>query len=106
MNSVIDNYQQLSNLTGQMRIAAMEGEWDHLIELEQQCGQVVTMMKQQDLTPPNESVRRQKVALITKILADDAAIRDQTMPWMAELQRKIQGTRSEQKVRQAYSSHF
>jgi flagellar protein FliT len=104
MNSVIDNYQQLSNLTGQMRNAAIQGEWDQLVELEQQCSHYVTLMRQQDLTPVDESVRKQKVALINKILADDAAIRDQTLPWMAQLQRKIQGVRSEQKVKQAYSA--
>jgi flagellar protein FliT len=106
MNSVIDNYKQLSSLTGQMRMAAMQGEWDHLVELEQQCGQYVALMKQQDLMPLDESARLQKVALINKILADDAAIRDQTMPWMAELQRKIQGSYREQKVRQAYSKNL
>lgn len=106
MNSVINNYQQLSNITGQMRIAAMHGEWDQLVELEQQCSQYIERLKQQDLTPIDESIRVQKVALINKILADDAAIRDQTMPWMAQLQRKIQGSRSEQRVKQAYSNNY
>jgi flagellar protein FliT len=106
MNSVIDNYQQLSNLTGQMRMAAMHGAWDQLVELEQQCSQYVALMQQQDLAPVDESVRLQKVALITKILADDAAIRDQTLPWMAQLQRKIQVTRKEQKVQQAYTVNY
>jgi flagellar protein FliT len=106
MNSVINNYQQLSNITGQMRVAAMQGEWDHLAELEQQCSQYVERMKQQDLAPIDESIRKQKVALINKILADDAAIRDQTLPWMAQLQRNIQGVRSEQRVKQAYSNYF
>lgn len=106
MNSVINNYQQLSNITGQMRVAAMQGEWDQLVELEQQCSVYVEQMKQQDLAPLDENIRLQKVALIHKILADDAAIRDQTMPWMAQLQRNIKGTRSEQRVQQAYSNNF
>jgi len=106
MNSVINNYQQLSSITGQMRLAAMQGEWDQLVELEQQCSHYVEQMKQQDLAPIDESIRKQKVALIKKILADDAAIRDQTLPWMAQLQRNIQGARSEQKVKQAYSDNY
>ncbi len=106
MNSVIDNYQHLSNITAQMRAAAVQGEWDQLVELEQRCSQFVETMKQQDLAPIDESIRLQKVALITKILADDAAIRNQTLPWMGQLQRIIQSSRSEQKVKQAYSGDY
>ena len=106
MNSVIHNYQQLSNLTSQMRAAAAQGEWDQLVELEQQCSRHVESMKQQDLAPIDESIRLQKVVLIHKILADDAAIRDQTAPWMAQLQRIMQSSRSEQRVKQAYSSDY
>lgn len=106
MNSVIDNYQHLSNITSQMREAAARGEWDQLVELENQCSQFVEKLKQHDLAPVDEGIRLQKVALITKILADDAAIRDQTLPWMAQLQRNMQSSRREQRVRQAYSGNI
>jgi flagellar protein FliT len=104
MSSVIENYQYLSKLTSQMRDAASQGDWDKLVELEQQCSRHVESMKQQDLAPIDENVRQKKAELIHKILADDAAIRDQTVPWMAQLQRIMQSSRSEQKVRQAYSA--
>ena len=103
MSSVIENYQHLSAITAQMRVAATQGEWDQLVELEQQCSRHVESMKQLDLAPIDESIRLQKVALINKILADDAAIRDQTLPWMAKLQRQIQSSRSEQRLAQAYT---
>lgn len=106
MNSVIQNYQQLSDITSQMRAAAAQGEWDQLVELEQQCSLHVEAMKQLDLAPIDESIRLQKVALIHKILADDAAIREQTAPWMAQMQRIMQSSRSEQRVKQAYSSEY
>lgn len=106
MNPVIENYQFLSGITGKMRAAAAHGEWDQLVELEQECSQRVAMMKQQDHDPLDESIRLQKVALIKKILADDAAIRDQTLPWMAQLQRNMQSTRSERRVAQAYAGDF
>jgi len=105
MSSVIDHYRQLSNITSQMRMAANQGEWDKLVELEQQCSQHVALMKQHDLAPLDESIRLQKVTLIQKILADDAAIRDQTLPWMAQLQHMINTSRSEQRVKQAYSNN-
>lgn len=106
MNSVIHNYQQLSDITSQMRAAAAQGEWDQLVELEQQCSRHVESMKQQDLAPIDESIRLQKVALIHKILADDAAIREQAEPWMAQMQRIMQSSRSEQRVKQAYASDY
>lgn len=106
MNSVIHNYQQLSDITSQMRAAAAQGEWDQLVELEQRCSRHVESMKQQDLAPIDESIRLQKVALIHKILADDAAIREQAEPWMAQMQRIMQSSRSEQRVKQAYSGDY
>lgn len=106
MNPVIDHYQHLSNITGQMRMAAAQGEWDKLVELEQQCNRHVEQMKQHDLAPLDESIRLQKVSLIHKILADDAAIRDQTLPWMAQLQHMMNSSRSEQRVKQAYSGDY
>lgn len=104
MNSVLENYHYLSSITAQMRNAAMDHDWDQLVELEQQCSLHVESMKQLDLAPIDESIRKQKVALINKILADDAAIRNQTMPWMAKLQLMIQSTRSEQRLKQTYFS--
>jgi len=106
MNSVIANYQHLSNLTSQMRTAAAQEEWDQLVDLEQKCSSHIEAMKQLDLMPIDETIRLQKVALIHKILADDAAIREKTLPWMAQLQRIMQSSRSEQRLQQAYSGSF
>lgn len=92
MNPVIENYEFLSSLTAQMREAATRGDWDKLAELEKQCSQRAETMQAQDAsTPLNESARLRKVALIRKILADDAEIRNYTDPWMAQLQHSIQG---------------
>ncbi len=105
MNQVIENYEFLSSIVGQMRVAATQGEWDQLIALEQQCGQRVASMQTQDAaTPIDEDTRLRKVALIKKILADDAEIRIHTEPWMAQLQRIMQSAGQERRLQQAYSS--
>ncbi|HEU0186951.1 MAG TPA: flagellar protein FliT [Gallionellaceae bacterium] len=103
MSAVIENYQRLSGIMGKMREAAALGEWDHLVELEQECSQHVAVLKQQDNVPADEATRKQKADLIRKILADDAAIRSKTEPWMAQLQRIMQSARTEQQLLQAYS---
>lgn len=104
MHPVIENYEYLSALTGRMREAAVQGEWDHLVELEQQCSRRVESMKAQDASAQlDESTRQRKVALIRKILADDAEIRNRTEPWMAQLQRIMQSARQEGRLLDAYS---
>jgi flagellar protein FliT len=104
MNAVIEKYEALSSITGKMRDAAAQGEWDMLIDLEEQSRAHVAEMKVLDLAPIDEATRLRKVALIKKILADDAAIRSKTEPWMAELQRIMSNARSEDKLQKAYSS--
>lgn len=106
MNAVIEKYQSLAALTSKMRDAAARGEWDELAELEEQSRETVAEMKRLDLTPLDENTRLSKVALIKKILADDAAIRSQTEPWMAQLQRIMSNARSENRLLKAYSASF
>lgn len=106
MNAVIEKYQSLAALTSKMRDAAARGEWDELAELEEHSRETVAEMKRLDLTPIDENTRLSKVALIKKILADDAAIRSQTEPWMAQLQRIMSNARSENRLLKAYSASF
>lgn len=106
MNPVVEHYQYLSGIMGKMREAAALGEWDHLVELEQECSKHVAIMKQQDNLPADEATRQQKAALIRKILADDAAIRSKTETWMAQLQRIMQSTRTEQRLQRAYGEEY
>ena len=104
MNPVIENYEFLSSVMGQMRVAATQGEWDRLVELEKQCSQRVKTMKIQDAPIPiDEGTRLRKVALIHKILADDKEIRNHTEPWMVQLQHLIQSAGQERRLLQTYS---
>lgn len=92
MHAKIEDYEYLSSLTTQMRIAAAQGKWEQLGNLEGLCRERIAVMQQRATdTPMDESVRKHKVALIRKILADDAEIRNYTMPWMAQLQLRIKG---------------
>ena len=102
MHMIIEDYQRLSSITEQMRNAAAAGEWDDLIELEKRCSQTVEAIKPRDATPTDEESRKQKAALILKMLADDKAIRSYTEPWMRQLERIMQSARTEQRVQNAY----
>lgn len=101
----IDNYNSLSTLTSQMLVAATQGEWDQLIELEQQCSRQVAKIKQaDDEPPPDEPSRQRKIQLIRKILADDAQIRNRTEAWMGQLSNIMQSNKQEQRLNQAYGA--
>ncbi len=102
---IITNYELLSALTGQMRDAAVHGEWDKLVSIEQQCRQQVATMQPIDAAATlDEPARQRKIQLIKKILADDAEIRNHTETWMDQMQRIMQSNRQEQRLQQAYGS--
>lgn len=102
---VIMNYESLSAITAQMREAAVQGEWDQLVNLEQQCSRHVASMKPLDQSIVlDESSRQRKIQLIKKILADDAEIRNHTETWMRQLCNIMQSGRQEQRLHQAYGS--
>lgn len=100
---VIANYESLSALTNEMRDAAEHGEWEQLVELEQQCSRKIAEMKPADeAVALDERSRQLKIQLIKKILANDAEIRDRTQAWMGQLQRILQSNRQEQRLQRAY----
>lgn len=106
MSMVIEDYQGLSGITGKMRDAAAQGEWDRLIALELECRRKVEELKPRDVVPANPDERKQKIALIKKMLADDADIRSRTEAWVGQLQRIMQGTRTEQQLQQTYLANY
>lgn len=106
MSLLLEDYQRLSGLTGQMRDASIQGEWDRLVNLEQECKRKVEEIKPRDSVPASPEERALKLALIKKILADDAEIRNRTEGWMAQLQGIMQSARSEQKLQQTYLANY
>jgi flagellar protein FliT len=104
MSLVIEKYESLAEITAKMREAAVLSEWDLLVELEEQSSAQVAELKAIDLRPINEATRLRKVALIKRILADDAVIRGKMEPWMEQLQRIMDAARSEERLQKTYTS--
>lgn len=104
-SQIISDYESLSNLTGQMREAAVQGDWDHLLEMEAQCKQHVAHMRLlEDDESLDEATRKLKVSFIHSILANDAEIRQHTEVWMQQLQRILYNNHQENRLQQAYQS--
>ncbi len=75
--SLLNCYESIAGLTERMLGVARDGDWDALIDLEMQYRAQVDSIKQLDASLPlSEDERARKHAVIRRILADDAAIRD------------------------------
>ena len=102
-SQVIAHYESLSALTGQMLAAARDGEWDQLISIEQQCGELVAIIKPLDAgIMLDEATQQHKKQLINKILLEDTEIRSRVQTWMSQLELSMQSNRQEQRLLHAY----
>lgn len=109
MNSqeVLSLYETVSDITGQMLVAAQKRDWEELVVLESRVAGHVSSLKTGEepaaLTGPT---RLRKVQIIQKILAHDRLIRNITEPWMAELAILMNSSGTERKLSQAYGGKF
>jgi flagellar protein FliT len=103
---ILQTYDAMSVKSALMVDAAKHSDWDRLIALEQDCSALVATLKQADTdTPrPDAGYVKRKVALIRKVLADDAEVRRYTEPWMQQLQVYLGSARQEQRLEHAYAS--
>lgn len=100
---VIANYETLATLTGQMHETARRGEWELLIDYEQQRSELIAAMKPLDAeTRLDESTRRRKNELITSVLAHDAEIRKLVQAWMDECDLSMQSSAQELRLLREY----
>lgn len=102
---VIANYESLAALTEQMHDAALRGEWDPLVTIEEQRGKLIAAMKPLDAEVQlDEAARRRKDELIVQILAGDAEVRRLAEAWMSQLQLSMQSNRQEQLLLNTYGA--
>jgi len=86
-----------------MLSAAQTGDWERLVSLEKDCSDLVAHLSRLENDDPlPEGLRVRKVAMIRKVLADDASIRDITEPWLARLGTMLGANRREQQLLRSY----
>jgi flagellar protein FliT len=101
---ILHTYGLFAAKSGEMLDAATAGDWDRLIALEEDYRAFAVMLESVDdgtvrLEP---EFTQRKAVLIRKVLADDAAIRQITKPWMNQLAACVANVRQESRLRQAY----
>jgi len=100
---LLDTYDRLSRTTGCMVNAAQRGDWERLVDLEKNCATLVAELSAlEDDTALPRGVRARKHALLRKVLADDAAIRNITEPWVQQLGSMLDANRHEQRLLRTY----
>jgi flagellar protein FliT len=102
---LIRTYESVLAVTGEMLEAARVEDWDRLVEREKRCRELVdTLMQLHGEAALDVDTRRRKAEIIRKVLADDAAIRDLTQPWLARLQHLMTSAGRERQLHAAYGA--
>jgi flagellar protein FliT len=102
---LIQTYESILAVTGEMLEAAQGEDWDRLVEREKRCRELVDgLMAVRGEMVLDTDTRRRKAEIIRKVLADDAAIRDLTQPWLARLQHLMTSTGRERQLHAAYGA--
>jgi flagellar protein FliT len=100
---LLETYDRLLSTTAHMLSAAQAGDWQRLVSLENDCSELVACLSRLENDDPlPEGLRVRKAAMIRKVLADDAAIRDITEPWLARLGTMLSANRREQQLLRSY----
>lgn len=87
-NEVLAMYENIATLSSRMTVAASEGDWNVLAQLETQC--TLHASAARGGVPKLEGEQRQrKIDLLKQIMANDRAVRDITEPWMNQLDRAL-----------------
>lgn len=103
-------YESLCTVTGRMLEAARARDWERLCTLERDMSGLVHALSVADAAAAgkrantDESTRMRKMTLIRQVLADDAAIRDLTEPWLREIGNLLRSNRANRSLSAAYGS--
>lgn len=102
---MLNLYQEVARLSGNMLSAAHQNDWDKMLELEAGCASCIESLKSCPVPEElNAAARQQKVELLKMILANDREIRKLTDPWMQRIGHLLESTARHCDVARAYQS--
>jgi flagellar protein FliT len=102
--AVLDCYEAIAQASSRMLAAASAADWDGLIAAEMACanliGEVSELSKKASIS---EQGNQRRMAIIHRVLADDAQIRNLVEPRLVTLEGFLHGRANGRRVRDAYS---
>jgi len=100
--TLLERYQEIADLSGQMLAKAETQEWDALVALGARYQEAVERLK--TLDPLDDAQKNARRELLTQILDDDARIRELISPELERLSHLLGTFRRQRTVLQAYYS--
>lgn len=101
--AVIDCYEAIARASGKMLSAAQAADWDGLIAAEMECAgfisQVSALSKKAVIS---DEGNKRRMAIIHRVLADDAKIRNLVEPRLLKLEGFLHGRATGRRVNSAY----
>lgn len=91
--SMIEHYEAIAGASKRMLDAARAEDWDAVGREEDTCRRLIARLKQAHADGRVAAERRQRLALLRMILADDAEIRELSEPWLRQLEALLGGGR-------------
>ena len=102
--AVLNCYEAIAQASGKMLAAARASDWDGLIAAEMECAnlinQVSALSKKATIS---EDGNRRRMAIIHRVLADDAQIRTLVEPRLVKLEGFLHGRHTGRRVQNAYT---
>ena len=103
--NTIQIYEVIESISNQMLTAAIEEDWDKLVELEKSCAQHLQQLKlYQNVLPLSKDTQAKKKSSIEKILANDSQIRELISPEMASLSALMTSSQNGKKLSNKYGN--
>ncbi len=102
--AVLNCYEAIAQASSKMLAAARAADWDGLIAAEMECGnfinQVSALSKKAAIS---DEGNKRRMAIIHRVLADDAQIRNLVEPRLLVLEGFLHGRDNGRRVRNAYT---
>ncbi len=87
-NEVLDMYENIAALSGRMALAAHDGDFNRLAQLETQCA-LQAAGARAGVPALEGAQRKRKIDLLKEMMANDRAVREITEPWHGQLDRAM-----------------
>jgi flagellar protein FliT len=100
---VLASYERALSLTRAMLEAARKGDWDNLVRLESERGQLIERIRLDDPDPARDRAgAAQKRRIMTEMLQADEQVQLLTQDWMHELREVLGSISTEQRLTRTY----
>lgn len=101
---IVDRYRKMADASARMLTAAKRDDWDGVCAVEKECARLIAeLIDIGDLSPTDPALRQEKLELVRRVLADDAAIRLLSQPWLKNLDAVLRSPSTAARVNRAYA---